>query len=79
MSNTGVAAIRILQDAQPRIRIIMPSIPSILQPWRRSLDANQDPLLQPFQLKQLVFRNRIMSTSHAIGYGKDGMPAEVSG
>ena len=77
MSNLGVAAARILLDAQPQTRMIMPPIPSIFQPWRRSLDANQDPLLQPFQLKQLVFRNRIMSTSHAIGYGKDGMPADA--
>jgi 2,4-dienoyl-CoA reductase-like NADH-dependent reductase (Old Yellow Enzyme family)/thioredoxin reductase len=34
-----------------------------------------DPLLQPFQLAHLTLRNRIMSTSHAIGFGEDGMPA----
>ena len=33
-----------------------------------------DPLLQPFQLANLTLRNRIMSTSHAIGFGEDGMP-----
>ncbi|MEQ9261309.1 MAG: FAD-dependent oxidoreductase [Roseovarius sp.] len=33
-----------------------------------------DPLLQPFQLAHLTLRNRIMSTSHAIGFGEDGMP-----
>ena len=33
-----------------------------------------DPLLQPFQLSHLKLRNRIMSTSHAIGFGEDGMP-----
>ncbi len=35
-----------------------------------------DPLLQSFQLKHLTIRNRIMSTSHAMGYQHDGMPAE---
>lgn len=35
-----------------------------------------DPLLQPFQLAHLHLRNRIMSTSHAIGFGVDGMPAD---
>ena len=33
-----------------------------------------DPLLQPFQLVHLTLRNRIMSTSHAIGFGENGMP-----
>ncbi len=36
--------------------------------------AKTDPLLQPFQLAHLELRNRIMSTSHAIGFGEDGMP-----
>ena len=35
-----------------------------------------DPLLQPFQLKHLTFRNRIMSTAHAPGYVEDGHPKE---
>ncbi len=35
-----------------------------------------DPLLQPFQLKGLRLRNRIMSTSHAAGLGDNGMPAQ---
>ena len=35
-----------------------------------------DPLLRPFTLKHLVFRNRIMSTSHACGLAEGGMPAE---
>ena len=38
--------------------------------------AKNDPLLQPFQLKHLTIRNRVMSTSHAIGYEHDGMPKE---
>ena len=35
-----------------------------------------DPLLTPFRLKHLEFRNRIMSTSHACGLAEDGMPAD---
>ena len=35
-----------------------------------------DPLLRPFRLKHLTFRNRIMSTSHACGLAEGGMPAE---
>lgn len=35
-----------------------------------------DPLLQPYTLKHLTLRNRIMSTSHACGMGDErGMPA----
>ena len=33
-----------------------------------------DPLLQPFRLKGLTLKNRIMSTSHAPGYAEDGKP-----
>jgi dimethylglycine catabolism A len=38
--------------------------------------ANADALLKPLQIKGLTIRNRIMSTSHAPGYGKDGKPQE---
>ncbi|MGB5705928.1 MAG: hypothetical protein WBM41_03800 [Arenicellales bacterium] len=42
------------------------------------MSKNKDPLLEPLQLKSIVFRNRIMSTSHACGLEQDGgMPAEV--
>ena len=34
----------------------------------------RDPLLQPFRLKGLVLRNRIMSTSHACGLEEGGLP-----
>ena len=34
----------------------------------------QDPLLQPFQLKHLTIRNRLMMTSHEPAYPEDGMP-----
>ena len=33
-----------------------------------------DPLLQPFHLKHLTLRNRIMTTSHEPAYPEDGMP-----
>ena len=35
-----------------------------------------DPLLQPFRLKHLTLKNRIMSTSHACGLAEGGMPGE---
>lgn len=35
-----------------------------------------DPLLQPYQLKHLKLRNRIMTTSHEPAYPEDGMPKE---
>ncbi len=41
-----------------------------------SRDAATDPLLQPFRLKHLTLRNRIMSTSHACGLAEGGMPGE---
>ncbi|MBL8579442.1 MAG: NADH:flavin oxidoreductase [Mesorhizobium sp.] len=37
---------------------------------------NADPLLQPFQLKHLTLKNRVMSTSHEPAYSEDGMPKE---
>jgi N-methyl-L-proline demethylase len=38
--------------------------------------ASRDPLLQPFDLKHLRLRNRIMSTAHEPFYAEDGMPTE---
>lgn len=35
-----------------------------------------DPLLQPFQLKHLTLRNRILTTSHEPAYTEDGMPKD---
>ena len=37
---------------------------------------NADPLLQPFQLKHLVLRNRIMSTAHAPSFQEGGHPRD---
>ncbi|WP_062227756.1 FAD-dependent oxidoreductase [Aureimonas frigidaquae] len=38
--------------------------------------AHADALLKPLTIKGLTIRNRVMSTSHAPGYGKDGKPQE---
>ncbi len=38
--------------------------------------TSRDPLLQPFQIKHVRFKNRVMSTSHAAGLELDGMPVE---
>jgi len=35
-----------------------------------------DPLLQPFRLRHLTLRNRLMSTSHEPNFGEDGMPKD---
>ncbi|SNS46321.1 NADH:flavin oxidoreductase [Tropicimonas sediminicola] len=37
---------------------------------------SNDPLLQPYRLKHLVLRNRIMTTSHEPAYPEEGMPKE---
>ena len=38
--------------------------------------ANADALLRPLKIGNIVIRNRVMSTSHAPGYGRDGKPQE---
>lgn len=35
-----------------------------------------DPLLEPFQLRSLTLRNRIVSTSHEPAYAEDGLPKD---
>jgi len=37
---------------------------------------SKDPLLQPFQLKHLTLKNRIMTTAHEPAYSESGMPTE---
>jgi N-methyl-L-proline demethylase len=37
---------------------------------------SHDPLLQPYQLKNLTLRNRVMTTAHEPAYAEDGMPKE---
>jgi 2,4-dienoyl-CoA reductase-like NADH-dependent reductase (Old Yellow Enzyme family) len=39
-------------------------------------DTARDPLLQPFRLKHLTLRNRVMSTAHEPAYSEDGMPKD---
>ncbi len=38
--------------------------------------VSNDPLLQPFQLRHLTLKNRIMSTSHTMLYSVDGAPQQ---
>jgi len=38
---------------------------------------SNDPLLQPYQLKHLTLRNRIITTSHEPAYPEDGMPKQL--
>ena len=40
------------------------------------VNDNNDPLLQPFSIRRVCFKNRIMSTSHACGIAEDGMPKD---
>jgi 2,4-dienoyl-CoA reductase-like NADH-dependent reductase (Old Yellow Enzyme family)/thioredoxin reductase len=37
---------------------------------------SKDPLLQPYRLKHLTLKNRIMTTSHEPAYPEDGMPKD---
>ncbi|KTQ97713.1 N-methylproline demethylase [Aureimonas ureilytica] len=38
--------------------------------------AHAEALLKPLTIRGVTFRNRVMSTSHAPGYGQDGKPQE---
>ena len=38
--------------------------------------SSTDPLLQPYKLKHLTLKNRIMTTSHEPAYPEDGMPKD---
>lgn len=38
--------------------------------------VSNDPLLQPYRLKHLTLKNRIMTTSHEPAYPEDGMPKD---
>ena len=40
------------------------------------MKPSTDPLLQPYQLKHLTLRNRLMSTAHEPSYTEDGLPKE---
>jgi N-methyl-L-proline demethylase len=41
-----------------------------------SPSSSTDPLLQPYRLKHLTLRNRILSTAHEPAYSEDGLPKE---
>ncbi len=38
--------------------------------------SSHDPLLEPYQLKHLTLKNRIMSTAHEPSYAQDGLPLD---
>jgi 2,4-dienoyl-CoA reductase-like NADH-dependent reductase (Old Yellow Enzyme family) len=40
------------------------------------MSASNDALLQPFTLKHLTLKNRLMSTAHEPAYSQDGMPKD---
>ncbi|EDP63368.1 probable N-methylproline demethylase (stahydrine utilization protein stcD) [alpha proteobacterium BAL199] len=40
------------------------------------MTQSKDPLLQPYRLKHLVLKNRILSTAHEPAYSEAGMPTE---
>jgi len=40
------------------------------------VQSTNDPLLQPYQLRHLTLKNRVMSTSHEPAYSEDGMPKQ---
>ncbi len=41
-----------------------------------AIAPTRDPLLQPYTLRHLTLRNRLMSTSHEPSYSEDGMPKD---
>ena len=42
----------------------------------KTLIRSDDPLLQPYRIKSLTLKNRIMSTSHEPNYSEDGFPKD---
>jgi N-methyl-L-proline demethylase len=49
----------------------MPVVSSLVVDQKRA-----DPLLEPYQLKHLTLRNRVMSTAHEPAYSEDGLPKD---
>ncbi len=43
---------------------------------RHMPSATDDPLLQPFRIKNVELRNRVMSSAHEPAYADDGMPTD---
>lgn len=52
------------------------SATSLQAPVEAPPSRRNDPLLTPFRIKKVEFRNRVMSTSHAAGHDDAGMPGE---
>src|SRR5262249_4872414 len=50
--------------------------PATIGTVRRAIVVSSDPLLQPFQLKHLTLKNRLMISSHEPNYHEDGMPKD---
>ena len=48
--------------------------PSLMKPTLERTTMSSDPLLQPYKIKHLTLRNRIMTTAHEPAYPIDGMP-----
>lgn len=42
----------------------------------RTPDTARDPLMQPYRLKHLTLKNRIMTTAHEPAYTEDGLPKD---
>ncbi|RWE04016.1 FAD-dependent oxidoreductase [Mesorhizobium sp.] len=49
---------------------------TLAAPQSKGMETSLDPLLQPFRLKGLVLRNRVVSTSHASMLDDGGLPLE---
>jgi N-methyl-L-proline demethylase len=67
----GQSAALIVLAIFPRLRD-----DALLLENERAMSISNDPLLQPFQLKHLTLKNRIMSTAHEPAYSEDGMPKD---
>ncbi len=50
--------------------------PAAAKGARKAQPARRDPLLQPYRLKHLTLKNRIMTTAHEPAYPEDGLPKD---
>jgi 2,4-dienoyl-CoA reductase-like NADH-dependent reductase (Old Yellow Enzyme family) len=46
------------------------------RPVQAAPEPSRDPLLQPFQLRHLTLKNRLMTTAHEPAYAEDGLPKD---
>ncbi len=54
----------------------IPGLVARAVPSHTEIVRSLDPLLEPFSLKHLTLRNRVVSTSHEPAYAEDGMPKD---